>query len=146
MQLFWLASCSHSTVFAFFFSMNFITIGWQATTNPDQCDFVYLCRLPLENFEQAISPSVRKALQQNGFAIVDGVFGAQWAGRLRSEIQSLRDSGQLHLNCTHLVKNGATELLEKSSIFEAELRSLVSCASLPPENLLPFTISPTIKY
>ncbi|KXZ55880.1 hypothetical protein GPECTOR_2g1431 [Gonium pectorale] len=56
-----------------------------------------------------------------GYAVVDGVFGADTAARLRSEVVALYDQGLMHKNCTHLVRDNATTLVEKSHIHEAEL-------------------------
>ncbi|PNH11299.1 NifU-like protein 4, mitochondrial, partial [Tetrabaena socialis] len=56
-----------------------------------------------------------------GYAVVDGVFGRDMARRLRSEVVDLYERGLMHKNCTHLVKNNTTALLEKSQIHEAEL-------------------------
>lgn len=40
---------------------------------------------------------------------------------LREEVMSLYRAGLMHDNCTHLVKDGKTSLLQKHHIHEAEL-------------------------
>eukprot|EP00887_Chlorella_sp_A99_P005028 scaffold4.g5028.t1 len=69
---------------------------------------------------QADALPVAESLAACGYAVVDGVFGGEWAGRLRGEVAALRP--HMHANCTHLVAaDGTTGLLEKQAIHEAEL-------------------------
>jgi hypothetical protein len=56
-----------------------------------------------------------------GYAVVDNVFGSQTVQQLKQELLSVYDQGLMHLNHTHLVSKGATKLLPKSQIHEAEL-------------------------
>ncbi|KAG2445831.1 hypothetical protein HXX76_000435 [Chlamydomonas incerta] len=72
-------------------------------------------------FERVITPEVAEHLGEKGYAVVDGVFGADVARRLRAEVVGLYRAGHMHKNCTHLVKDNATSLVEKSHIHEAEL-------------------------
>lgn len=53
--------------------------------------------------------------------MVDNVLGEPTAAALRAEIEALQGSQAMHKNCTHLVAGGATGLLEKSHVWEAEL-------------------------
>ncbi len=43
----------------------------------------------------------------------------------RQEIAGLQQAGKLHLNSTHLVRRGGRDLLQKHSIYEAEMASQV---------------------
>ena len=91
---------------------------------------MYLCcRLPLEQLQYAITPEVCQAVQQRGYAVVEGVFDGTWCSRLRGEIEALRQAGALHLNSTHLVKGSKRQLLEKANIWESELMQEASLAS-----------------
>ncbi|GIL47056.1 hypothetical protein Vafri_3886 [Volvox africanus] len=72
-------------------------------------------------FERSITPEVAQHLNNHGYAVVDGVFGRDMARQLRSEVLHLYEQGLMHKNCTHLVKDNATSLVEKSHIHEAEL-------------------------
>ena len=99
--------------------------------------------------QEAVTPASVAKLQQDGWVTVDGVFGSSLSRQLRQDIQVqqpslrsstpetslvrfsvsqtgvllqvLRDAGHMHLNCTHLVRGGDRQLLEKSSIYEADL-------------------------
>ena len=82
-------------------------------------------RIPLERFQTAISPAVCQRLQQHGYAVVDDVFGLEWNAKLKQELIYLKEQGKMHLNSTHLVKQGGTEFLEKQHVYEAELRDAV---------------------
>ena len=53
--------------------------------------------------------------------MVDGLFGSEMICRLRSEVMGLLKGGLMHPNCTHLVRDGVTRLLEKQDILESEL-------------------------
>lgn len=75
--------------------------------------------VPVERLQRAITPNVCQRLRQRGFAIVDNVLGGTVAAALRGEVAALRR--HMHKNCTHLVHGGATGLLEKEHVFEAEL-------------------------
>ena len=88
------------------------------------------CRLPLERFQTAISPVVCQSLQQQGYAVVDNLFGQVWSSKLKQELVRLKEQGKMHMNSTHLVKQGGTQLLEKQHVYEAELRDAVG--STPP--------------
>jgi hypothetical protein len=71
-------------------------------------------------------------LASNGWAVIDGVFGAEAATALRSEIEALRSMGRMHSNSTHLVSNDGTRtLVPKPGIVEAEL-SLREIQALVP--------------
>ncbi|GLC68387.1 hypothetical protein PLESTF_000685600 [Pleodorina starrii] len=72
-------------------------------------------------FERAITPDVAQHLNDHGYAVVDGVFGRDVARQLRAEVVQLYERGLMHKNCTHLVKDNATSLVEKSHIHESEL-------------------------
>ena len=56
-----------------------------------------------------------------GYAVVDDLFGAGVLESLRAEVLGLHKGSLMHANCTHLVKDNATKLLEKRQIHEAEL-------------------------
>ena len=92
-------------------------------------------RIPLDCFQTAISPAVCQSLQQRGYAVVDNVFGLAWNAKLKKELIRLKAENKMHLNSTHLVKQGGTELLEKQHVYEAELRDAVGStnaqASIP---------------
>lgn len=90
------------------------------------------CRIPLECFQTAISPAVCQSLQQQGYAVIDNVFGSAWSAKLRQEVVRLKEQGKMHLNSTHLVKQGGTELLEKQHVYEAELRAAVGTTFRSP--------------
>lgn len=83
---------------------------------------------PLHRLQTVINHDVCQNLINNGFAVVDNVFGASYASILREEVQAVRD--HMHLNCTHLVMNEADggaahrHLVPKSNIFEAELQDV----------------------
>lgn len=85
--------------------------------------------LPVERLQYAITPAVAAALEQRGYAVIDGVFGSTWAARLRAEVAALR--GSMHANHTHLVRGGATGLLAKAHIHEAELMLPETQAAAP---------------
>ncbi|PNW74928.1 hypothetical protein CHLRE_12g504100v5 [Chlamydomonas reinhardtii] len=72
-------------------------------------------------FERVITPEVAEHLGAQGYAVVDGVFGGEAARRLRGEVVRLYEGGHMHKNCTHLVKDNSTSLVEKAHIHEAEL-------------------------
>ncbi|KAL4428382.1 hypothetical protein ABPG75_002471 [Micractinium tetrahymenae] len=78
-----------------------------------------LSSVPIKSLQQAITPQVCQHLQERGFAVVDNVLGGSVAAALREEVSALRR--HMHKNCTHLVQGGATGLLEKEHVFEAEL-------------------------
>lgn len=82
----------------------------------------------MEQLQYAITPEVCQAVQQRGYAVVEGVFDGTWCSRLRGEIQALRKAGALHLNSTHLVKGSNRQLLEKANIWESELMQEASLA------------------
>ncbi|KAL3160469.1 hypothetical protein ABBQ32_010786 [Trebouxia sp. C0010 RCD-2024] len=81
-----------------------------------------LAEIPLERFQTAISPVVCRSLQQQGYAVVDNLFGPVWSSKLKQELEWLKEQGKMRLNSTHLVKQGGTELLEKQHVYEAELQ------------------------
>jgi len=68
-------------------------------------------------------------LRQHGYAVIDNVLGEPTAAALRAEIAALRDTRAMHKNCTHLVQGGATGLLEKEHVHEAELMMAETQAS-----------------
>jgi hypothetical protein len=68
---------------------------------------------------RAVTPAVGAALQRNGYAVVDGVFGSDTAATMRAEIAAAAPA--MALNATHLVRGGQTQLLRKANIYEAEL-------------------------
>jgi hypothetical protein len=78
-----------------------------------------------------------EALRRDGYAVLDGVFGASLADELRQEVLALRHGGHMTLNATHLVSPAAaapgggraTLLLEKRGIHEAEAHALTGAAA-----------------
>lgn len=66
------------------------------------------------------------ALRAKGWAVVDNVFGQDYARRMRDEVTLLAHDEAMHQNATHLVQGGKTELLFKQGIFEAELADAVA--------------------
>ena len=62
-------------------------------------------------------------LRRQGYVVLDGAVDNAWKTSLREEIDQLRTTNRLHLNSTHLVteRGAATQYLEKSNIWEAEL-------------------------
>lgn len=79
---------------------------------------------PIERlFQSVINPSICTSLRQNGYVVIDNIFGEPTASLLRDELYRLNQSGSMHPNCTHLVvPSGNTELIMKHSIQEAELQ------------------------
>jgi Rps23 Pro-64 3,4-dihydroxylase Tpa1-like proline 4-hydroxylase len=75
----------------------------------------------VERLQRIITPQLCDSLRHNGFAVVDNVFGLETAAALREELAAVRGTAAMHKNCTHLVHSGATGLLEKEHIWEAEL-------------------------
>lgn len=53
--------------------------------------------------------------------MVDGVLASEAVAALSAELRGLHGVGAMTLNCTHLVKDNATQLLQKGHIYEAEL-------------------------
>lgn len=92
-------------------------------------------QFPLHRLQTAINHDVCQSLFNDGFAVVDDVFGAGYASTLLEEVQAVRD--HMHLNCTHLVVSetegtGAhRRLVPKANIFEAELQD-ISVQELAP--------------
>ena len=78
-------------------------------------------RLPLNRFQHVISPVACQSLVQQGYAVVDNLFGSTWSQQLKQELIQLKQQGKMHLNSTHLVRQDRTELLEKQHVFEAEM-------------------------
>jgi hypothetical protein len=76
---------------------------------------------PLLQLQSCVTPAVCAQLDSDGFAVVDGAVPPELVAALRQELLSLGRGGLLHANCTHLVRGGATQLLEKAHIREAEL-------------------------
>jgi hypothetical protein len=60
-------------------------------------------------------------LLHQGYAVIDNVFGSDTTAQLKQELLSVYSQGLMHMNHTHLVNKGATKLLKKSQIHEAEL-------------------------
>ena len=85
----------------------------------------YTFRLPMDRFQTVISPAVCQSLQSQGYVVIDNVFGPAWSDQLKQELKQLKGHGKMHLNSTHLIKQGGTELLEKQHVYEAELRDAV---------------------
>jgi hypothetical protein len=56
--------------------------------------------------------------------VVDGVFGPISAHRLELELMHVHQSGLMHLNHTHLVANGETQLLAKSQVHHSNKLAL----------------------
>lgn len=52
------------------------------------------CRvsLPIQRLERAITPEIAVQLEHDGFAVIDGVFGAESASALREEITRLHQA------------------------------------------------------
>lgn len=91
--------------------------------------------LPLHRLQEAISPAICAALQNQGYAIVDNIFGNEIALQLRDEVKAIRN--YMHLNCTHLISNaGNRSLLPKKDIYEAELIQPETQAVAPMCSLL----------
>ena len=79
-----------------------------------------LPRIISSRIQRAITPPLCTSLLQNGYAIVDNIFGADLSHTLRDELVSIRN--HMHVNNTHLVVDATTkQLVPKSDIFEAEL-------------------------
>lgn len=55
-------------------------------------------------------------LPLQGYAVVDGVFGAIASRQLELELMHVWSAGLMHLNHTHLVNRGETTLLAKSQV------------------------------
>lgn len=83
----------------------------------------------MERLQRAITPAVADALRRNGFAVVDCALGTETAAALRGEVEAVWRGSAMHKNHTHLVHGGATGLLEKSHVFEAELMQASTQAS-----------------
>ena len=83
----------------------------------------------LGDMQALITPAVCAALRGQGYAVVDGGLGDVNALRVRDEVLALRP--HMHENCTHLVKGGATQLLPKQFILEAELQLAETQARAP---------------
>ncbi|GFR46885.1 hypothetical protein Agub_g8526 [Astrephomene gubernaculifera] len=83
-------------------------------------------------FERAITPDVAQHLSDHGYAVVDGIFGKDVARQLRAEVVELYERGLMRKNCTHLVKDNATSLVEKSHVHEAELTLDANIQSAAP--------------
>ncbi|KAL4439271.1 hypothetical protein ABPG77_004173 [Micractinium sp. CCAP 211/92] len=93
--------------------------GLPAAAAANSTSSAALLSVPVEQLQRAITPEVCQHLRRRGFAVVDNVLGGRAAAALREEVVALRQ--QMHRNCTHLVQRGATGLLEKEHVFEAEL-------------------------
>eukprot|EP00976_Prorocentrum_cordatum_P081514 1184444-Prorocentrum_minimum.AAC.4 len=76
--------------------------------------------LGIKQLERVINPSVAEALRTQGFAVVDSVLGSSCAGQLAEEMHTIRNTPYMIRNATHLVKDGATRLLEKERIWEMD--------------------------
>ena len=68
---------------------------------------------------------VMQALWERGYTVIDDALSQATCQGFRDEILSLRASGLLHLNSTHLVKGSTRTLLQKHGIFEAEVAEKV---------------------
>lgn len=91
----------------------------------------HTCSVPVERLQRALTPAVAAALGRNGYAVVDGALGADVAAALRAEVAVVRRSAAMQKNHTHLVHGGATGLLEKEHVFEAELMQASTQALAP---------------
>lgn len=62
--------------------------------------------------------------------VIDNALDDQACTAFRQEIAALQEARQLHLNSTHLVRRGQHDLLQKHSIYEAEIADKVklSCS------------------
>jgi hypothetical protein len=76
---------------------------------------------PLLQLQSTVNPVVCEQLESEGYAVVDNIMSSDTVALLRDEVMKLREAGLMHLNCTHLVKDNATTLLQKERIWEAEL-------------------------
>jgi Rps23 Pro-64 3,4-dihydroxylase Tpa1-like proline 4-hydroxylase len=95
--------------------------------------------LPLHRLQDAISPAIC-SLQNQGYAVIDNIFGAEIALQLRDEVKALRN--YMHKNCTHLIDaSGTRSLVPKKDIFEAELMRPETQALAPMCSLLQNTDS-----
>jgi len=91
--------------------------------------------LPLHRLQEAINPTICAALRNQGYAIVDNIFGNEISLQLRNEVKALRN--YMHTNCTHLVSNaGNRSLVPKKDIYEAELIQPETQAIAPMCSLL----------
>ena len=87
--------------------------------------------------QSSLTPAAAEALRRDGYAVLDGVFGAALADELRAEVLALRRGGHMSPNATHLVSPAAaapggrpaTLLLEKRGIHEAEAHALSGAAA-----------------
>lgn len=73
------------------------------------------------NIQRSLTAEAVGQLHSQGFAVIDGAHGLEACQAYRQEISSMWRSSLLHKNNTHLVNGSATTLLEKASIYEAEL-------------------------
>lgn len=76
---------------------------------------------PESQIQRSLTSAVVQQLHQRGFAVLDGAHGREAAHAYQREIQQMQQDSLLHKNNTFLVKDETTTLLEKASIFEAEL-------------------------
>jgi hypothetical protein len=87
--------------------------------------------------ERSVTLDAAESLRRDGYAVIDGVFGAPLAAALREEVLALRKGGHMARNATHLVSPAAaapggrpaTLLLEKRGIHEAEAHALSGAAA-----------------
>ena len=75
----------------------------------------------LPNLASAIDARACASLNRRGYAVVDGFLGETWCHLLRDDIITLAERRLLGRNATHLVRQGATQLLVKNNIFETEI-------------------------
>lgn len=66
-----------------------------------------------------------QALVKNGYVVIDNALDDATCLTFRQEICSLKESGKLHLNSTHLVRAGKRSLVNKQGIHEAEVADQV---------------------
>jgi hypothetical protein len=91
--------------------------------------------LPIHRLGDAITPAILAVLQNQGYAVIDKIFGDEIALQLRDEVKSLRN--HMHKNCTHLVSSDNRRLLTpKKDIYEAELLQPETQALAPLCSLL----------
>jgi len=66
-----------------------------------------------------------QALVKHGYVVIDNALDNATCLTFRQEICSVKESGKLHLNSTHLVRAAERILLNKEGIHEAEVADQV---------------------
>ena len=72
-----------------------------------------------------LTPALCDALLRDGYAVVDGFLGDEWAAALRAELLALAERGGLAPNRTHFAQpGGGHHLFSKPHIYEADLHAV----------------------